>query len=113
MAFKKNKKKPKMYRKKYSYNERRNYHSSRSRAFVDKFRRSTGPNSSTIDFDEYEKALKKNKSIQYSDGFSDYMSDSDRNYFMSSDDLKKKTPSYQKGWKNAQKIDKQSRNIKL
>ena len=100
-------------RKKYSYNERREYHSSKFRKFVDKFRRSTGPNSSTLDFDKFSKSLKKNKSMQYSEGFSDYMSGSDRGYFMPSDELKKESASFQKGWKNAQKIDRKSKKVKL
>ena len=100
-------------KKKYSYDERRKYHSSKIRAFVDKFRRVTGPNSSTIDFDKYETALSKNKSMQYSRGYSNYMSDSDRGHFESDDDLKKESISYQRGWKAAQRVDKKSRSIKF
>ena len=84
-------------RKKYSYNERREHHSSKFRNFVDKFRKKTGPNSSTIDFDKFENALSKNKSMQYSEGFSSYMSGSDRGYYESEEDLKKKTSTHKSG----------------
>ncbi|MBQ4509344.1 MAG: hypothetical protein II984_01350 [Clostridia bacterium] len=100
-------------KKKYSYQERRNYHVSKARAFVDKFRRQIGPNSSTVDFDKYEKALSKNKSVQYSTGYSRYMNDSDRGFFESDEELKKQSISFQRGWKAAQRVDKKSRNIKF
>lgn len=41
------------------------------------------------------------------------MNDSERGHFLSSNDLKKESYSFQKGWKNAQKIDKKSRDIKI
>ena len=99
-------------RKKYSYDERRNYHSLRVKTFVDKFRKPT-KYGTTVDRNEMEKALSKNKSIQYSEGFSRYMVDSDRGDFMDEVDLKRKSTSYQRGWKNAQRTDKRSRSIKF
>lgn len=59
MAYKKNYKRASSSGKKYSYNERKSYHSSRLKKFVDKFRTKTGPHSSSIDFDKYERELKK------------------------------------------------------
>ena len=67
MAFKRNKKKPKMYRKKYSLNDRLEYHSSITHSFFAKYKDNNG--NLKVPITEVGKAMKKSKKYQYSSGF--------------------------------------------
>ena len=99
---------PKRKRKKYSYDERMKYHRTKAISFTNKFRESGGFFGSQLNFDKYISAFNKNKSIQYSTGYSDYEC-----VTMSDEDLKKQSVSYQRGWNSAKKADKKSRSIKF
>ena len=92
-------------RKKYSFNERAEYHRSRDRAFADKFRYSPKPGYSSIHFDEMEKAYKKDKRIQYSNGFND---------FVNGRRLEEKaTPAEKSGYEAAKKLKEKALNYKF
>ena len=93
-----------MYRKKYSYNERVDFHKSRYKSFVDKFRYSPEPGVSNIHFDELEKATKKNKSMQYSSGFIDAVN----NFSLD----EKATMSERAGYNAAKKAFEKAKSIK-
>jgi len=56
-------------KKKYSFDDRLNYHKSRFKNFTDKFKYTNSYGQSDWDFDKRNAALEKNKSIQYSRGF--------------------------------------------
>lgn len=56
-------------KKKYSFDDRLNYHKSRFKNFTDKFKYTNSYGQSDWDFDKRNTALEKNKSIQYSRGF--------------------------------------------
>lgn len=110
MAFKKNWKKNNSKKrggakKKYSYNERAEYHRAKSRAFVDRFRYTTSSGSVGIHFDKMEEALKKDKRAQYSSGYSD---------FSYGDRLgEKATSGEKKGYEAAKKLRERALNHKF
>lgn len=104
--------KKKYSKKKYSYNERYDYHRNRYVAFVDKFRKNA-EYGTTIDFDKLEVAEKKNPKMQYSEGYSEFCGNIKRGYVKSDEDLKKKSKSYQAGHAAAKKAYEKSRNIKF
>lgn len=96
-------------KKKYSYNDRVNYHHGRIVSFVDRFR---GKNNS-LDIDALESAEKRHPNMQYSDGFSTFASDIGRGYIVPADELKKEPAAYQRGYKAAKAAYEKSRNIKF
>lgn len=99
--------------KKYSYNDRCDYHHNRCVAFVDKFRKKVVGGGTTIDFDKLDAAFKKNPKMQYSDGYDNFCSNITRGYVKPDEDLKKESKFYRAGHAAAKKAYEKSRNIKF
>ena len=99
-------------KKKYSYNDRADYHESKYRTFIDKFTSKKGVGYYT-DFDALEAAEKQNPKMQYSDGYNHFTMGISRGYKMPDEELKKKSKSFQAGFRAANKAYNKSRNMKF
>ncbi len=97
---------------KYSYNDRADYHKSRYRAFIDKFTSKKGVMYHT-DFEALDAAEKQNPKMQYSDGYNQFTMNISRGYKMPVEELKKKSKSFQAGFRAANKAYDKSRNMKF
>ena len=85
--------------KKYSFNERSDYHGLRVKKFVDKFTVKTEYGSKT-DWDKFAIAEKNNSSLSYSDGYHSGSYDALRNY--AREDFSRESSAYKKGYEKAQ-----------
>ncbi len=97
-----------MGKKKYSYNERVDYHKKKYSNFVDKFRKGN-----SLDFRKLEVAENKSSKMSYSSGYCDFASGISRGYIMSESELKQHNASFQKGFSTAKKAWEKSRNVKF
>ncbi len=95
-------------KKKFSYNERVEYHTSFVKKVFD-----TCKKSGDIDYRKLEKALNSNSKIQYSDGFSDFAAGIGRGYIEPDSELKKRSIPYQKGHRAAKRAWEKSKNLKF
>ena len=87
-------------KKKYSLNDRINYHTNKIRQLVNKHRTSSGG----INFDAYEKEISKSKKLQYSDGFTHMGAEST---------LINKSDAYVKGFNARKKAESKAFNYKF
>lgn len=99
-------------RKKYSYNDRANYHDRRYQSFVDRFRRKV-EYGVTLDLHALEKETKKRPKIQYSDGFSTFAHEITRGHIRHADDLKGESIAFRRGYNAALSAFEKSKNIKF
>ena len=87
-------------RKKYSLNDRINYHRNKMRQLSDKHRTSSGG----INFDALEKEIRKSKKLQYSEGFTHIGDEST---------LINKSDAYVKGFNARKKAESKAFNYKF
>lgn len=90
-------------RRKYSYNERKEYHEGIFHDFVSK----------TSSYEEFESRLKKQPKIQFSDGYTTFTGDIQRGYIRPMSEVNKKSLAFQRGFKAAKSAYEKSRNIKF
>lgn len=109
----KNKGKKTRTNKKYSYNDRIKYHKDRYDKFVDEFRSTGAHGSVNIDFDKLEAAENRNPKMQYSSGYSQSVSDSQRGYERSQSDMQKKSLNFQRGYLAARRARDTANNLKF
>lgn len=101
-----------MAKKKYSYNDRVEYHEKRCKSFLEKFQTNTDLGEITHWY-SYLEAEKKNPKIQYSNGYTTFSSNIAVGHLRSESEFKRETKAFKRGFRAAKAAYEKSKNIKF